>query len=235
MTASGPGCVKTRTRGECAELFSLSSSFDDDRQSGSFLIRRNRDKLSTRKFGVGVFTQPGSKTDFAEISASGAKRSFIRKQHPVTDKEQLESLSVWNMRGILSFLAAKTRPWPMTTRDAWSTTIGTTNPNSRILSAIWSICRWGCCRGLRGFQSEITHRAILDLNLNQACICLGNVASIRSRFCFCAGWFIHFTFLTVARSAASYRQLLRRIELAVSGASWGKQFCRLTAIFFKFR
>src|SRR5271169_3890601 len=36
-------------------------------------------------------------------------------------------------------------------------------------------------------QSEITHRAILDLNLNQAGICLANVASIRRRFCFCAG------------------------------------------------
>src|SRR5260221_8883952 len=48
---------------ECAELFSLFSSFDGDCQSGSFLIQRNRDKLSTRKFDVGVFTQPGSSTD----------------------------------------------------------------------------------------------------------------------------------------------------------------------------
>src|SRR6266403_1891194 len=37
--------------------------FDGDCQSGSFLIQRNRDKLSTRKFDVGVFTQPGSKAD----------------------------------------------------------------------------------------------------------------------------------------------------------------------------
>src|ERR1700730_12022266 len=57
------GCVKTCTRGECAELFSLFSSFDGARQSGSFLIRRNRDKRSTRKFDVGVFTQPRSKPD----------------------------------------------------------------------------------------------------------------------------------------------------------------------------
>src|SRR5216117_2774320 len=56
-----PGCVKTRTSRECAELFSLFSSFDGDCQSGSFLIQRNRDKLSTRKPDVGVFTQPGSK------------------------------------------------------------------------------------------------------------------------------------------------------------------------------
>ena len=44
-----PGCVKTCTSRECAELFSLFSSFDGDRQSGSFLIQRSRDKLSTRK------------------------------------------------------------------------------------------------------------------------------------------------------------------------------------------
>ena len=60
-SAPGPGCVKTSTRGECAELFSLFSSFDGACQNGSFLIQRNRDKRSTRKFGVGVFTQPRSK------------------------------------------------------------------------------------------------------------------------------------------------------------------------------
>src|SRR6266566_758744 len=56
----GPGCVKTCTSRECAELFSLFSSFDGDCQSGSFLIQRNRDRLSTRKPDVGVFTQSGS-------------------------------------------------------------------------------------------------------------------------------------------------------------------------------
>src|SRR5258705_7732166 len=65
MTALGPGCVKTCTSRECAELFSLFSSFDGDCESGSFLIQRNRDKLSTRKFDVGVFTQPGSNSDLA--------------------------------------------------------------------------------------------------------------------------------------------------------------------------
>src|ERR1700694_867748 len=63
MSASGPGCVKTCTSRKCAELFSLFSSFDGDCQSGSFVIQRNRDKLSTRKFDVGVFTQPGPLTD----------------------------------------------------------------------------------------------------------------------------------------------------------------------------
>jgi hypothetical protein len=54
-----PACVKTCPSRECAELFSLFSSFDGDRQGGSFVIERNRDKLSTRKFDVGVFTQAG--------------------------------------------------------------------------------------------------------------------------------------------------------------------------------
>src|ERR1700676_284780 len=60
MSALGPGCVKTPTSNLCTELFSLFSSFDGDCQSCSFLIQRNRDKLSTRKFDVGVFTQAGS-------------------------------------------------------------------------------------------------------------------------------------------------------------------------------
>src|SRR6266566_836930 len=57
------GCVKTCTSRECAELFSLFSSFDGGCQSGSFLIQRNPDKLSTRKFDAGVFTRPGPRAD----------------------------------------------------------------------------------------------------------------------------------------------------------------------------
>jgi hypothetical protein len=53
------------------KLFSLFSSFDGDCQSGSFLIQRNRDKLSTRKFDVGVLTQPGSKTEVAALRREG--------------------------------------------------------------------------------------------------------------------------------------------------------------------
>src|ERR1700716_1620435 len=56
-------CVKTCASRERAELFSPFSSFDHDGQCCSFLIQRNRDKLSTRKFDVGVFTQPGPTTD----------------------------------------------------------------------------------------------------------------------------------------------------------------------------
>jgi hypothetical protein len=49
-------------------LFSLFSSFDGGRQSGSFVIQRNRDKLSTRKFDVGVFTQAGPNADIGKDS-----------------------------------------------------------------------------------------------------------------------------------------------------------------------
>ena len=48
---------------ERTELFSPFSSFDHDGQCCSFLIQRDRDKLSTRKFDVGVFTQPEPKGD----------------------------------------------------------------------------------------------------------------------------------------------------------------------------
>src|ERR1017187_7018559 len=58
-----PGCLKTCMSRECTELFSLFPPFDGDCQSYSFLIHRNRDRLSTRKSDVGVFTQPRSKAD----------------------------------------------------------------------------------------------------------------------------------------------------------------------------
>ena|SRR3984893_14966628 len=61
--ACDPGCVKTRASRECAELFSPFSSFDCDCQCCSFPIQRNRDKSSTRKFDVGVFTQAGPEVD----------------------------------------------------------------------------------------------------------------------------------------------------------------------------
>ena len=48
MSGMGPGCVKTRTSRECAELFSLFSSFDGDCQNGSFVIRRSRDNFYTQ-------------------------------------------------------------------------------------------------------------------------------------------------------------------------------------------
>jgi hypothetical protein len=51
-------------------VFSLFSSFDGDCQSGSFVIQRNRDKRSTRKFDVGVFTQPGPGAEVALFARS---------------------------------------------------------------------------------------------------------------------------------------------------------------------
>src|SRR6476661_9849339 len=53
-----PGCVKTCTSQECAELFSLSSSLSSGRKHFWFSNLRNRDGISTRRLNVGVFTQP---------------------------------------------------------------------------------------------------------------------------------------------------------------------------------
>jgi hypothetical protein len=61
--AFDPGCVKTCASRECAELFSLLSPFECDCQCCTFPIQRNRDKISTCKFDVGVFTQPGPNSD----------------------------------------------------------------------------------------------------------------------------------------------------------------------------
>jgi hypothetical protein len=63
MSVSGPGCVKTCASRECAELFSPLSPFDCDCQCCSFPIQGNRDKITTCKFDVGVFTQPGSNSE----------------------------------------------------------------------------------------------------------------------------------------------------------------------------
>src|SRR5450759_1900930 len=73
------GCVKTRKHGDSAESFSLFSSFDGACQSGSFLIQHNRDKFSTRKLDVGVFTQPRSKPEVATLERH--VRSTPRSRH----------------------------------------------------------------------------------------------------------------------------------------------------------
>jgi hypothetical protein len=67
MSVLCPGCVKTCASRERAELFSPSSSFDRDCQCASFPIQRNRDKRSTRKYDVGVFTQPVPEADMAGL------------------------------------------------------------------------------------------------------------------------------------------------------------------------
>gem|GEM_PF-3613878 len=71
-----PGSVKTRLSQGRAELFSLFSSFDCACQSGYFAIQRNRDKRSTRKLEVGVFTQPGARGPITP----GARNN---KRHPL--------------------------------------------------------------------------------------------------------------------------------------------------------
>ena len=78
MSALRLGCVKTCASRERAELFSPFSSFDCDCQCCSFPIQRNRDKRSTRKFAIGVFTQPRS---LSEVSARNRDVRFP----PVSD------------------------------------------------------------------------------------------------------------------------------------------------------
>src|ERR1700692_591756 len=58
MSPRDPGCVKTCTSQECAELFSLSSSLSGGRKHFWFSNLRNRDGISTRRLNVGVFTRP---------------------------------------------------------------------------------------------------------------------------------------------------------------------------------
>src|ERR1039457_175498 len=67
----GPGCVKTCTSRECAELFSLLSSPDSGCQHYWFSNRRKRDESSTRKLKFGVFTQPRPKADLPNLQKSG--------------------------------------------------------------------------------------------------------------------------------------------------------------------
>src|SRR5712671_3121149 len=81
-SANDPGCVKTCTSRECAELFSLFSSFDGGCQSGSFLIQPNPDKLSTRKFDAGVFTQPGPNSDIGPTSISAQLGRLLLASSP---------------------------------------------------------------------------------------------------------------------------------------------------------
>jgi hypothetical protein len=61
--AIDPACVKTRTSGEGAELFSPFAAFDGDCQCCCSSIQRNLDKISMRKFDVEVFTQAGPTPD----------------------------------------------------------------------------------------------------------------------------------------------------------------------------
>src|ERR1035437_6591585 len=79
MSGPGLGCEITRLSLECAELFSLLASPDSGRQRYWFSNRRNRDGISTRKFCVGVFTQPGSKTEVSPLARH--VRSTLKNRH----------------------------------------------------------------------------------------------------------------------------------------------------------
>src|SRR6266404_1251941 len=72
LSSSGfdPGCVKTCTSQECAELFSLSSSLSGGRKHFWFSNLRNRDGISTRRLNVGVFTRPRPTADVGCLAAS---------------------------------------------------------------------------------------------------------------------------------------------------------------------
>jgi hypothetical protein len=65
--AFDPGCVKTCTSQECAELFSLSSSLSSGRKHSWFSNCRNRDGISTRRLNVGVFTRPRPTADLNRV------------------------------------------------------------------------------------------------------------------------------------------------------------------------
>jgi hypothetical protein len=59
----GRACVKTRLGEGCAALFSQLPSSERSCQYNRLPHRRNRDRSSTRKLDIGVFTQPRSKTE----------------------------------------------------------------------------------------------------------------------------------------------------------------------------
>src|SRR6266446_9982432 len=83
MSASGPGCVKTRLSQGRAELFSNCLLLTEVASAIGFPQRRNRDGNSTRKFNVGVFTQPGTRGPIT-TSRYGCKREL--PQSPASNR-----------------------------------------------------------------------------------------------------------------------------------------------------
>ena len=76
-SANDPGCVKTCTSQECAELFSLSSSLSGGRKHFWFSNLRNPDGISTRRLNVGVFTRPRPKGEVAGYSMTSSASASI--------------------------------------------------------------------------------------------------------------------------------------------------------------
>jgi hypothetical protein len=66
MSASDPGCVKTRLSQGRSELFPQLRPASSTYQCDWFPQRPNRDGNSTRKFSVRVFTQPGPDSDMGQ-------------------------------------------------------------------------------------------------------------------------------------------------------------------------
>src|SRR6266849_7744351 len=64
------GCVKTRFGEVYAELFSQLASSERSCQYNRLPHRRNRDGNSTRKLGIGVFTQPCMRTFVSSVTAT---------------------------------------------------------------------------------------------------------------------------------------------------------------------
>src|SRR2546428_9276545 len=77
-----PGCVKTCTSQECAELFSLSSSLSSGRKHFWFSNLRNRDGISTRRLNVGVFTRPRPVADIAPMLPDPHKQTLRWDREP---------------------------------------------------------------------------------------------------------------------------------------------------------
>jgi hypothetical protein len=77
-----PMCENVREQRTRRIVFSPFFSFDCDCQCCSFPIQRNRDKPSTRKFDLGVFTQPGPLSDIDLCAQQSSAGSFRRFQTP---------------------------------------------------------------------------------------------------------------------------------------------------------
>src|ERR1700682_109031 len=95
-----PGCVKTCTSQECAELFSLSSSLSSGRKHFWFSNLRNRDGISTRRLNVGVFTQPRPKTD---IEPAECERVIHGQSLLNEEKLELAAIAARALRHTLVF------------------------------------------------------------------------------------------------------------------------------------
>ena len=94
------GCVKTRLRDRCAELFSQLPSSERGCQCNRFRYRRNRDGNSTRKLRIGVFTQSGPRTEVEpSLIATGYPRA-ASNEYLLADLEAHQVLADHERPGI---------------------------------------------------------------------------------------------------------------------------------------